>query len=76
MCMCGRCSRSEDVGLIEEYADLDIKTPTYYNENLRGAATEQNDFIYHRNNNSEALASSADYSLLDFNGKVTYYIVR
>lgn len=69
-------SRSEDVGLIEEYADLDIKTPTYYNENLRGAATEQNDFIYHRNNNSEALASSADYSLLDFNGKVTYYIVR
>lgn len=68
--------RSEEVGIIDEYADLNRMSPTYYNANLRGAAVEQNDFIYHRNNNDEALASSADYSLLDFNGKVTYYIVR
>lgn len=68
-------ARAQNSGIIEEYAHLNRMTPTYYNGSLRGSDAEQNDFIYHANT-GEAMANTSDYDLLNFNGKVTYYIIR
>lgn len=60
---------SGGMGIIDEYSSLNR------NEEISDSVVNT-DFIYRKNAGEAQMGSNNDYDLIDFNGKVTYYIVR